>query len=202
MDSAHASGGHDTPSVVLLSSRPGEGTVSAKGWTVRPGSRSAHPPAATGPESALWPTRYLPLGSGVNGAPEARPRGARMRSTVDAGGADPDNARHSVPGPCDLRSAIGAPGARLTAETSSCRAARGRYGGDRLRPVPGQPCAAAAAPAGLPPGRARANCRPATASSPATLARRHPVIPAALLSLACSRNLALAVRPGAPKVRP
>ena len=73
MDSAHASGGHDTPSVVLLSSRPGEGTVSAKGWTVRPGSRSAHPPAATGPESALWPTRYLPLGSGVNGPPKARP---------------------------------------------------------------------------------------------------------------------------------
>jgi hypothetical protein len=62
MDSAHASGGHDTPSVVLLSSRPGEGTVSAKGWTIRPGSGSAHPPAATGSESAVWPARYLPLG--------------------------------------------------------------------------------------------------------------------------------------------
>src|SRR5437763_252668 len=62
MDSAHASGGHDTPSVVLLSSRPGEGTVSAKDWTIRPGSGSAHSPAATGSESAVWPTRYLPLG--------------------------------------------------------------------------------------------------------------------------------------------
>jgi hypothetical protein len=39
MDSAHAAGGHDTPSVVLLSSRPGEGTVSAEGWTIRPSSR-------------------------------------------------------------------------------------------------------------------------------------------------------------------
>ncbi len=65
MDSAHASGGHDTPSVVLLSSRPGEGTVSAKGWTVRPGSRSAHSPAATGSESAVWPARYLPSGSRI-----------------------------------------------------------------------------------------------------------------------------------------
>ena len=42
-----------------------EGTVSAKGWTFRPGSGSAHSPAATGSESAVWPTRYLPLGSRV-----------------------------------------------------------------------------------------------------------------------------------------
>ena len=35
--------------------------------------------------------------SRVNGAPKACPRGARMLSTVEAGGADPDNARHSVP---------------------------------------------------------------------------------------------------------
>ena len=35
--------------------------------------------------------------SGVNGAPKARPRGARMRSTVEAGGADPENARGSAP---------------------------------------------------------------------------------------------------------
>jgi hypothetical protein len=46
-----------------------------------------------------------------------------MRSTVEAGGADPDNARRSVPGPCDLRPAIGAPGARLMAGTSSRDAA-------------------------------------------------------------------------------
>ena len=35
----------------------GKGTVSAEGWTIRPGSESAHSPAATGPESAVWPTR-------------------------------------------------------------------------------------------------------------------------------------------------
>ena len=51
--------------MVLLSSRPGKGTVSAKGWTIRPVSGSAHSPAATGSESAVWPARYLPLGSGV-----------------------------------------------------------------------------------------------------------------------------------------
>jgi integrase len=38
-----------------------------------------------------------------------------MRSTVDAGGADPDNARRSGAGDCDLRAAIGASGARVTA---------------------------------------------------------------------------------------
>lgn len=43
------------------------------------------------------------------------------------------------------------------------RGAGGRDGGDWLRSVPGQPYAAAAAPVGLPPGRARGSCRPVTA---------------------------------------
>jgi hypothetical protein len=90
-----------------------------------------------------------------------------MRSTVDAGGADPDNARRSGPGPCDFRTAIGAPGVMLTAETSSrCAALGGRYGGDRLRSLPGERCAAAAAPVGLPPGRARAKLPPRNGETP------------------------------------
>jgi hypothetical protein len=45
------------------------------------------------------------------------PRGG-MRSTVDAGGADSDNARCSVPVTVDFRPAIGAPGASMaTPET-------------------------------------------------------------------------------------
>jgi hypothetical protein len=50
-----------------------------------------------------------------------------------------------------------------------------------LRQVPGKPCAAAAAPVGLPPGRARAKLLPRNGESPATPARLHPVIPAVLL---------------------
>ena len=41
--------------------------------------------------------RRVGRGSGVNGAPQARPRSARMRSTVDAGGAGSYNARRSGP---------------------------------------------------------------------------------------------------------
>jgi hypothetical protein len=49
----------------------------------------------------LWPgpcrqARWGGRGSGVNGAPQARPA-CGMRSTVEAGGADPDNARRSAP---------------------------------------------------------------------------------------------------------
>src|SRR5438067_12546656 len=74
-----------------------------------------------------WPgpcrqARWAGRGSGVNGAPQARPRGARMRSTVEAGGADPDNARRSDPGRCDLRMATGTPGAIVMAGPT--RAAR------------------------------------------------------------------------------
>jgi hypothetical protein len=55
-------GGHDTPSVVLLSSRPAR-ALSLPRAGHRPVSGSAHSPAATGSESAVWPARYLPLES-------------------------------------------------------------------------------------------------------------------------------------------
>jgi hypothetical protein len=40
--------------------------------------------------------RWVGRGSKVNGAPKARPA-CGMRSTVEVGGADPDNARRSAP---------------------------------------------------------------------------------------------------------
>lgn len=51
---------------------------------------------------------------------------------LDAGGADPDNARRSGLVPVTFPAAC-APGARTTAWSYSCGAAPGRYGGDRLR---------------------------------------------------------------------
>jgi hypothetical protein len=66
--------------------------------------------------SGAWPLAW-PLPSGPLGrqrlrrsrvGPEDRFCEARMRSTVEAGGADPDNARRSGSGPRDLRPAIGA----------------------------------------------------------------------------------------------
>ena len=45
-------------------------------------------------------------------------------------------------------------------------AAPGRYGGDRRRPVTGEPSVAATAPVGLPPGRARAKLPPSDRASP------------------------------------
>jgi hypothetical protein len=81
---------------------------------------------------------------------------------------------------CDLHTAIGAPGVSMAADQFAECGTGGRYDGDRLRPGPGQPCAAAAAPVGLPPGRARAKLPPRNSETPAILGRLHPVIPAAL----------------------
>jgi len=91
-----------------------------------------------------------------------------------------------------FRAAIGALGASVTAWPCSCGTASGRDGGDRLRPVPGQRCAAARRAVGLPPEGRGESCRPATARPPATLAAYHRS-PAALLSPGCSRQLALPV---------
>jgi len=74
------------------------------------------------------------------------------------------------PGDCDLRTAMGALRASVTAWPAHSARHRGRYGGDWLRPVPGKLCAAAAAPVGLPPGRARAKLPPRNGETPATLA--------------------------------
>ena len=106
-----------------------------------------------------------------------------------AGGADPDNARRSGPGPCDLRAAIGAPGVMLTVETSSRRAVSGALRRDRLRPVPGQPCAAAARVRRACVRRTRAKLPPRNGE---TRRSRPPAAshPPALLSLDCSRLFA------------
>ena len=97
--------------------------------------------------------------SGVKGgSPKARPcERERMRSALDAGGADPDNARRSGPVAVTFRTAIGALGASVTAWSCSCGAAPGplRRGpaaaGDR-----GRRARQLGAPVGLPPeGRER-----------------------------------------------
>jgi len=59
-----------------------------------------------------------------------------------------------------FRTAIGALGASVTAWPCSCDTASGRDGGNRLRPVPGQPCAAARRAVGLPPEGRGESCRP------------------------------------------
>ncbi len=129
-----------------------------------------------------------------------------MRSTVDAGGADPDNARRSGPVPVTFarRSAHLARAWRPRPARGAQH--RGRYGGDRLRPVPGQPCAAAAAPVGLPPGRARAKLPPCNGEFPGDSGPPRSGHPGrSPHSLGCSRLLAEpdpAARPGAPEVRP
>jgi hypothetical protein len=97
----------------------------------------------------LWPgprrqARRVGRGSRVNGAPQARPRAARMRSTVDAGGADPDNARRSGPVPVTFRPATGAPGANAAAWSSSCSAIPRQLRREPVAAGAGQPCAAAA----------------------------------------------------------
>jgi hypothetical protein len=83
-------------------------------------------------------------------------------------------------------------GASVTAWSCSCGAVSGRDSGDRLRPVPGQPSAAARRAVGLPPEGRDESCRSATAGPRRPL----PLItgpPAALLSPGCSRQLALPV---------
>ena len=129
-----------------------------------------------------------------------------MRSTVEAGGADLDNARRSGPGACDLRRATGTRGASMAVWVLLVGAAPKTVAAgtaeDRWR---GSPCAAVAAPVGLPPGRARRSCRPATVRPPATPGRldlsSRPFYFASVVR-ACWRNQVLAVRPrraeGAP----
>jgi hypothetical protein len=107
------------------------------------------------------------------------------------------------PGDCDILPAIGrtwragpdglpAAGARGT----------GRYGGDRTRPVTGEPGAAAAAPVGLPPGRPRAKLPPRNAES---LGKPQPPTaghPGRITFPGCSRpSLAVHARPSGPARR-
>ena len=61
-------------------------------------------------------------------------------------------------------------------------ATSGMYGGDRVRPVPGAPSAAAAASVGLPSEGRERSCRPVTARPRVNLSRLRPV-PSRLFSL-------------------
>jgi hypothetical protein len=150
----------------------GGGLPRAFGPGLRPGPR----------RQARWGGR----GSGVNGAPEARPRGARMRSTVDAGGAAPDNARHSGLVAVTFSRRFGAPGAGVTAGPAFAGAApgdvtagtaRGRYRGRRARQPP--------RPQGFRPKDA-AKLPPRDGESPGYLSRLRPVTPGRSALPGCS----------------
>ena len=152
--------------------------------------------ALVGP--GLWPgprrqARWVGRGSGVNGAPKARPREARTRSTVDAGGADPDNARRSSPVTVTFARRSAHLARRRRPATSSRRAAPGdvtagtgcgRCRGSRARQPP--------RPQGMRPKDASEAAAPQR-RDPGDPGRLRPVIPAALLSLGCSRLLACTV---------
>ena len=97
------------------------------------------------------------------------------------------------PGGCDILPATGAPGARVTAWSCCWRARhKGGTAGTAGGRSPGEPCAAAAAPVGLPPGRARAKLPPRNGASPG-----EPQPPTAghpgrfTLSPGCSRSSSL-----------
>ncbi len=107
------------------------------------------------------------------------------------------------PGDCDLRTAMGALRASVTAWPAHSARHRGRYGGDWLRPVPGKLCAAAAAPVGLPPGRARAMLPPrdgAPPGEPEPLTAGHPGVSLSP-SVACVRPSLLTAWPSGPARR-
>ena len=81
-----------------------------------------------------------------------------MRSTVEAGGADPDNARRSAPAAVTLPG-INATRVALTAWSSRTGATPGGYGGHRMRPVTGAAGRGTRRAAGLPPEGRDESCR-------------------------------------------
>ena len=88
-----------------------------------------------------------------------------MRSTVEAGGASPDNARRSGP------LAVTSSGIRRTWREADGLAvvlagAAAGYGGDRRRPVTGVPCAAARRAVGLRVRRTRRKLPPRNGETP------------------------------------
>jgi hypothetical protein len=95
--------------------------------------------ARSGAWPMAWPSPSGPLGRQRSLGSTARrrrvPRG--MRSTVEAGGVDPDNAWRSGPRTCDILPAIGGLGARGDRLAVVLAGAAAGYGEDRMRPVTG-----------------------------------------------------------------
>ena len=105
--------------------------------------------------------RWVPLGSGAQGRVPKILSAKRLERIfgVPLTLEGPTWTMRGVPAPVAVifRTAIGVLGASVTAWTCSRGASSGRDGGDRLRPVPGQQCAAARRAVGLPPeGRGEA----------------------------------------------
>jgi len=130
-------------------------------WEVRRAPRRAWPLA--------WPLPSGPLGWQRSPGSTARRRRvprSGMRSTVEAGGASPDNARRSDPARCDILPATGALGATLTAWPWCWRARQRDTAGTAGGRSPGVPCAAARRAVGLASEGRGGSCRPATARPP------------------------------------
>jgi hypothetical protein len=132
--------------------------------------------------------RRAPIGPGLQPGPRCRPAGSAEGPTRTMRGVP-------TPAPVIFRPATGAHHATLTAWSCSCRATLVPLQRDRLRPVAGQPCAAAAAPAGPPPEGRKRSCGLATARPRRYIRSSWP-----LNSLPGSRQLTTPARPpGGPR---
>jgi len=160
----------------------------------------------------LWPGPRRQAhwaGRGLQGQRRAAgaSRASGMQSTVEAGGASPDNARQVRPGRCDIFTVPGAPGATVTAwpwcwrarQRDTAGTAGGRSPGCRARQSPRRRACVRRTRRKLPPRNGESPW-----VNPGRL--RWVTLAASLLpSIARARPslfTAGAVRPGAPKVRP
>jgi hypothetical protein len=195
--SRHRRARHPFSGTALLTAS--KGTVSAQGWTIRPGSASAHPPAATRPESAVQPTRASPIRLYGQGSAEGtRPEGAPLRLEGPArtmrGALVPARSLHILRAHAHLararRPGRGAGGRqRDTARTAAAGHRAAERGSRRVVGLGPKDAAK------LPPATARPQVEP----WPLT-ASLWPIIPSRLLASALAVHGG-AVRPGAPEVR-
>jgi hypothetical protein len=115
-----------------------------------------------------------------------------MRSTVEAGGASPDNARHrSGPVGCDILTATGVLGAMISAWPWCWRARQRDTAGTASGRSPGILCAAARRAVGLASEGRGESCRPATARprvNPGRLLRVTLAVHSLSTARACPRH--------------